>query len=322
MTRADLTSTGTWDPNNWVTHLPDGGLVGTSGNVAAIAQWLSRVMDETLSTHLTFTAHPVNQEKWEGVAKNVVQRRVRSTLGHNKDGKAEGIGENVVSLKPVKDDRDCPHCVNQAGMKHCLEDCICACPKGFLAGCILCDSVNHSMDACALFQKTTLAEKVNWLVVKRANKPALKSEVPWHKVLHEFCMSSEFDADMFQGFPWTGLFAVDRYNRTNKTYLPGIQRKFDASRNFPLPVDDYTKSFKDIWETYWKKQGLPWPEEGLGPLEEEMVNFDDFAEDAGPDGGFSDNDFDDFVNQTGTLTSAPPASGCGDGSGNPVDFTS
>ncbi|KAJ4113301.1 hypothetical protein NW768_011584 [Fusarium equiseti] len=281
MTRADITSPGTRDPNNWVTHLPDGGLVGTSRNIEGIAQWLSRMADETSSTLITFTAHPVNQEKWEDVAKNAVQRRVRSTLGRDKDGKLEGIGENVGSLKPVKDEKNCPHCVNKAGLKHCLEYCISACSKGVVFGCVLCNTINHATDDCILFKGMNLTEKVDWLVNKRANKPPLKTKTPWYVVLHQYCMSPEFDADKIQGFPWSRPWTRHLYAEKNKTYLFSVQKRYDANRKFPLKCDPCTETFAAIWRTYWEEDRLQWPD-AIGIMDQDMTNDTNDTADLAP----------------------------------------
>ncbi|KAJ4011531.1 hypothetical protein NW752_008537 [Fusarium irregulare] len=269
--RADQHNAADGNPNNWVASLHNRGLIGTTPHTQGIAAYAENLMRERGCKNITFMLIPTDQKDWESVAKNEVQRRVRKADGLADNGKPQGIGENEGSLKPAKDEQDCPHCVKAIGVRHGLVDCISSCSKGELVGCIICNKINHNTDDCMLFKGMNLTEKVEWLVTKRANKPPLMTKVPWFRVLHQWCMSPEYDANEIKGFPWTKTWTRHRHNEKNKTYLYSIQKRYDADRKFPLKVDPSTENFAAIWTTFWEVLDLPWPN-AIGIKDQKMGN--------------------------------------------------
>ncbi|KAF0641668.1 hypothetical protein FPSE5266_10359 [Fusarium pseudograminearum] len=281
MTKFINTSVGDGNPTEWFADSNDGGFWGVGTDSKSVVYLVERLMKENKTTSFDFHFIPNNTEMWDNVANNAVQKRVVNNSGRTDDGKPQGLPPVEGSLNQAKAEEDCPYCDRKG---HALVDCFCKYPKGELFGCVCCNSKEHLADDCMLFQSMNLAEKVDWLVVKRANKPPVHTKEPWYVTLHKYCMSESFDRGAFRGFPWTIEFARKSYKGVlNLDTLTTRQRKLDETRKKIKPlVDPLTRGFEQVSSTYWQPLGLPWPNafksKDVVSQDVEMLGIDDIDE--------------------------------------------
>ncbi|RBR21421.1 uncharacterized protein FIESC28_04958 [Fusarium coffeatum] len=211
-----------------------------------------------------------NLDRFNAVQKNETQSRVSKNNGRDENNLPAGL----VVPKRAEGKGDCPFC--PAG-KHRLINCIVRCPEGVLSGCAICNSQSHGPGKCNAFKNMTLRDKVEWLVVKRARKSALRTEKPWYLWLHDWCNSSSYDEDLIKGFPWSVDFTKATSRKKGGKYIRATQEKYDATHDgLNLPVDPATENFRMVWKTYWEPLRLAWPSVfGQNEEDEEMSESSD-----------------------------------------------
>ncbi|KAJ4011520.1 hypothetical protein NW752_008524 [Fusarium irregulare] len=246
------------------------GIWAVTADEYAALELVRSVKRTTGNRAVCLEVYSYNLDRFNAVQKNEIQSRVSKNNGRD----ANGFPAGLVVPKKTEGKSDCPCCPEG---KHRLINCIVRCPEGVLSGCAICNSRSHLPDKCNAFKNMTLRDKVEWLVVKRARKPALRTEKPWYLWLHEWCNSSSYDDDLIKGFPWSVPFTKDTSRKKGGKYIRATQEKYDSTHDgLNLPVDPATENFRMVWKTYWKPLNLAWPSVlGQNEEDEEMVDSSD-----------------------------------------------
>ncbi|KAK1714095.1 uncharacterized protein BDZ83DRAFT_550747, partial [Colletotrichum acutatum] len=75
---------------------------------------------------------------------------------------------------------------------------------GSIGGCPLCNSKMHCWDQCSRAQSLSTRIKAELIVLRRANKPPIRSRLPFIKVLQDALDKSfEYLFAEAPGMPWT-----------------------------------------------------------------------------------------------------------------------
>ncbi|KAF5668076.1 hypothetical protein FHETE_5342 [Fusarium heterosporum] len=218
------------------------------------------VLKSTPCSEYIITIQPVQPERLESIKSKATMTR---TVTHDRSG-PDGKPLFTPGYVPVKRIDKCASC---GSTTHLLATCLRA-VRGFIAGCPICNSQTHSVDDCRGFKEMSLAEKVQLLVTKRGNMPAIWSKAKWYMLLHEYCGTAEFkDAEDITAFPWSTAFTKRFVSKDGGKSLAEGQKKFDAGEqtNGTMEVDPATSSYEAIFELYWKKNHI-WPP-NLGHLD-------------------------------------------------------
>ncbi|CAG7563839.1 unnamed protein product [Fusarium equiseti] len=253
---------------NWYTGSYPPGFWGVAPDEHTLNQGMMRAYHdlslERGTSDIGWTMFIQDLDRFDAVKKNEIESRVLRNTGRAENGQAARLVTSKRTQYPPKARDDCPFCPRGG---HGLIDCIVNVPEGEseLDGCPICNSLNHLPSNCHAFRNMSLRDKVIWSVVKRANKPALKTTTPWYVMLHEWCNIVTYDSGLINGFPWSKRFTEIMKNERTWLYLPQLQDEYDADHEVEvLPVDPATASFYMIWKTYWEPEGLAWPSV-LGP---------------------------------------------------------
>ncbi|UZP41624.1 hypothetical protein NXS19_009440 [Fusarium pseudograminearum] len=153
MTKFINTSVGDGNPTEWFADSNDGGFWGVGTDSKSVVYLVERLMKENKTTSFDFHFIPNNTEMWDNVANNAVQKRVVNNSGRTDDGKPQGL----------------PRLKDLSIRRRLRRIALTVIGKGML-WLIAFASIQRSMN---------LAEKVDWLVVKRANKPPVHTKEPW-----------------------------------------------------------------------------------------------------------------------------------------------
>lgn len=243
--------------NNWYTGTANKGLWIHSETGTGLDKMAKRLKDDNPeATGFVITMSAILPGKFDAIERDHTQKIVMNNDFRDKDNKPVGLFGRDIMLpserKPVAQG-DCEACGSD---KHVLSDCLIRGYKGFVSGCTICNSRSHSVDACDEFKAMSLLEKVQTLVQARANRPPVKTSTPWWRYLHEFCDGDEFVPDVAVDFPWSKTFCVERGWKGMKK----IQEDFDANREgYKFERDPSLSTFRQIFNTYWRGDGLPWP---------------------------------------------------------------
>ncbi|OHW94327.1 hypothetical protein CSPAE12_07077 [Colletotrichum incanum] len=153
---------------------------------------------------------------------DVDYRRIRPPFeGKVKMSKEEATLNEVTTIQSLDGDRFHEDNVcNQCGhFGHWLGDCIYPDDGGFIMGCPVHNAKGHTWDDCPEAKKMSLKRKIMYLILRRRNKPAIRSTQPWialvklalQQGLEEYCWgpsvwTREFVMKMIRGpqagHPW------------------------------------------------------------------------------------------------------------------------
>ena len=290
---------------NWWTTTPQGCVWGVTQDENAVLDRFRQARNETYARNIGYILIPQDPVAFEEIKRNETQSRVVKSNGRDDNGQPAGLVAPKTTQIPVEANDNCPWCP-QGG--HSLINCIYACPAGELEGCAICNTQSHIPMTCDVFENMSLRDKVIWSVVKRANKPALRTRDPWYVMLHEWCNIVTYDSDLIKGFPWSKGFAQYLFREQRRLNILALQNRYDANRDrHVLPVDPATASFYMVWKTYWEPEGLAWPSVLGQNADAENTRGDDVDRDVSPDSEF--NGFDDFGSQAGAVSVFPPQVG-------------
>ncbi|KAH7262919.1 hypothetical protein BKA59DRAFT_505938 [Fusarium tricinctum] len=218
------------------------------------------------------TITPVDDDHFKLVKANATHSQITLDNGRTREGKVAIIPQ-LVTREPVASGDQCPICGKRS---HDFTLCLKA-PKGYIVGCPVCSSRDHKLDDCQAFNDMSLAEKVTSVVTQRGSMPAFQSSKPWYMWLHEHCNSPGFTkSEAITAFPWSKPFAIKFRTEQNGNKLAAVQKSFDAdpSKREVLPQDPATRSYKAIFNTYWKPAKLAWPQ-AIGNLDAQDEEMDD-----------------------------------------------
>lgn len=230
--------------------------------------------------HVAIT--PIDDDRFKSVKSNATRSLILSSNGRDREGKIAIIPQ-FVTREPVASADNCHICGKSShGFTTCLKP-----PKGSIIGCPVCSSRDHKLDDCQVFNDMSLADKVNSVVTQRGNMPAFQSSKPWYMWLHEYCSSPGFaKSKAITAFPWSKPFAIKFRTEQNGNKLGAVQKSFDAdpSKREVLPQDPATRSYKAIFNTYWRSAKLAWPQAigNLDAQDEDMVDAQDEEDEIPP----------------------------------------
>lgn len=246
---------------NWYTPSYPPGFWGVAPDEHTLNQGMVKayhhLSQEAGTSDVGWTMFIQDPDRFDAVKKNEVESRVLRNTGRAANGQVASLVTPKKTEYPPKGGDDCPFCPRGG---HALIDCIVNVPEGEgeLDGCPICNSLDHLPSNCDVFRDMSPRQKVIWSVVKRANKPPLKTGTPWWVFLHDWCNIVTYDPTLINGFPWSKRYTEIMKNHQTWLHLPQLQDEYDADREV-LPVDPATASFYMIWKTYWEPEGLAWP---------------------------------------------------------------
>ncbi|KAJ0160881.1 hypothetical protein CTA2_7141 [Colletotrichum tanaceti] len=101
--------------------------------------------------------------------------------GKVKMKKEEAALHEITTIESLERDRfHEDNICNQCGhFDHWLGDCVFPDDGGFIMGCPIHNAKSHTWDDCPDAKKMSLERKIMYLIVRRRNKPAIRSTQPW-----------------------------------------------------------------------------------------------------------------------------------------------
>ncbi|KAL0767680.1 hypothetical protein CaCOL14_009919 [Colletotrichum acutatum] len=141
---------------------------------------------------------------------DITQRTVAPYLGKYALSEDEQIRIQLHGTEVFKRDdryREQNTCANCGHHGHWLGDCAFPDDDGSIGGCPLCNSKMHCWDQCSRAQSLSTRIKAELIVLRRANKPPIRSRLPFIKVLQDALDKSfEYLFAEAPGMPWTMEF--------------------------------------------------------------------------------------------------------------------
>ncbi|KAF5543376.1 hypothetical protein FNAPI_9698 [Fusarium napiforme] len=266
--------------DNYMCKFPQQEIQGVISTEEQLLQMFRDCKRSSGIDQLVIGMRPVDHDMWNTVNASKVHESVIPSSGRTRYGTSEALSRLSLASRVTRPANQ-TNCLFCKSTEHGMENCLGA-PKGDLPFCFLCCTQDHTLDACGKFTNMSLTAKVEYLVVGRTNKPALRTKVQWFEWLHTYCCSDEFDGTILTGFPWSKAHArfINKDNE-GKT-LVDLQKAYDdackAGEVYELPEDPATATLDKIDSVYWsgKPNGLSRPSV-LGVREEAM---DDAQEEA------------------------------------------
>lgn len=129
--------------------------------------------------------------------------------------------------------------------EHEVVTCLQVDHRGIIDGCPICNSGNHMLEDCATYKALDIMAKLDWLVVKRRNKPTFCTTETWLNLVAE---NFDKNRDSMPGdMPWSTKFAL--YFKTEA--LLDLQQQLDSTGDESLlPTDPATKSWLAAWARF------------------------------------------------------------------------
>ncbi|KXH35795.1 hypothetical protein CSIM01_00509 [Colletotrichum simmondsii] len=141
---------------------------------------------------------------------DITQRTMAPYLGKYALSEDENIRIQLYGTEVLKRDdryREQNTCANCGHHGHWLGDCAFPDDDGSIGGCPLCNSKMHCWDQCSRAQSLSTRIKAELIVLRRANKPPIRSRLPFTKILQDALdKSSEYLFAEAPGMPWTMEF--------------------------------------------------------------------------------------------------------------------
>ncbi|KAF4777547.1 hypothetical protein HER10_EVM0003455 [Colletotrichum scovillei] len=130
-------------------------------------------------------------------------------------------------------------CSNCGHAGHWLGDCVFPDDNGTIMGCPIHNTKLHVLDDCPDLPHMSLQQRVTFTVVRRRNKPAIRSRKPWIELVKE-AMSQGLEELVWAPSVWTQEFVL-RMIHDRKVIQPWLN--FDYGRDLvsKLPVDPETQ---------------------------------------------------------------------------------
>ncbi|KAJ4206462.1 hypothetical protein FSOLCH5_007665 [Fusarium solani] len=144
------------------------------------------------------------------------------------------------------------NCANCGSDKRNMVACL-KVPDGYLAGCILCNNLDHDTDECVVFTNMLFKDQVKLVVYQRGSLPALKIKESWSEWLRKWNRHNKALVVRLPGrFPWTGSFTVDLASRNHGHDCEELQKEYDQHKDTGrLPRDptygDDLGDDLDVW---------------------------------------------------------------------------
>jgi hypothetical protein len=223
--------------DNWYTPTYPPGFWGVAPDEHTLNQSMMQachhLSHERGTSAIGWTLFIQDLDRFDAVKKNEIESRVLKNTGRAENGQVASLVTPKRTQYPPKARGDCPFCPRGGPG---LIDCIVNVAEGEseLDGCPICNSLNHLPFNCHAFRNMSLRDKVIWSVVKRANKPTLKTTTPWYVMLHEWCNNVTYDSGLINGFPWSKEVYRDHEERANLAVpptTPGQVRRRPRSRS-------------------------------------------------------------------------------------------
>ncbi|KAK0371948.1 hypothetical protein CLIM01_10685 [Colletotrichum limetticola] len=130
-------------------------------------------------------------------------------------------------------------CSNCGHAGHWLGDCVFPDDNGTIMGCPIHNTKLHVLDDCPDLPHMSLQQRVTIMVVRRRNKPAIRSRKPWIEFVKE-AMGQGLEELVWAPSVWTQEFVL-RMIHDRKAHQPWLD--FDYGRDLvsKLPVDPETQ---------------------------------------------------------------------------------
>ncbi|KAK1708938.1 hypothetical protein BDP67DRAFT_442217 [Colletotrichum lupini] len=130
-------------------------------------------------------------------------------------------------------------CSNCGHAGHWLGDCVFPDDNGTIMGCPIHNTKLHVLDDCLDLPHMSLQQRVTIMVVRRRNKPAIRSRKPWIEFVKE-AMGQGLEELVWAPSVWTQEFVL-RMIHDRKAHQPWLD--FDYGRDLvsKLPVDPETQ---------------------------------------------------------------------------------
>ncbi|KAG5757432.1 hypothetical protein H9Q70_000082 [Fusarium xylarioides] len=251
-------------------YKPDGGMSGVLRLGGEAVQMLQRTQENTGASRIWCDMHPLVDNANELARRRNLTRVIDHTgspslgLGHSAglSGDKKKKEEKKPAVVEHMGDEQGPRCVLCEKKTHDINTCLDQ-PSGEVVACVLCHDKAHSLDSCAHYRSMSTEQRLVLVVGGRAGLPPLMASDNWWDVL--LCWL-EGDTSKGQalpdGFPWTIDHAKELSHRTRGRYVKELQLTFDSQGHDRkvLPVDPRTATIVDVYNTYWKKQELAWPQ--------------------------------------------------------------
>ena len=192
---------------------------------------------------------PIAHDAWVKYKKK--KETVRNTRKHSAGpgSIAMAVDYREWSFKESRQDQDVPEpitCPECNSPNHRLERCLSANKEGALNGCPACHNLGHNLDECGSWMNASPWERVEWLIYKRANKPAFQTNISWFSLLKEF-LEENPEEEKPKALPWSKAFALSM-----RMDVDAIQADYDNHRDdSKLPVDPATKDWETACQTFY-----------------------------------------------------------------------
>ncbi|KXH31433.1 hypothetical protein CSIM01_04052 [Colletotrichum simmondsii] len=130
-------------------------------------------------------------------------------------------------------------CSNCGHAGHWLGDCVFPDDNGTIMGCPIHNTKLHVLDDCPDLPYMSLQQRVTTIVVRRRNKPAIRSRKPWIELVKE-ATGQGLEELVWAPSVWTQNFVL-RMIHDRKAHQPWLD--FDYGRDLvsKLPVDPETQ---------------------------------------------------------------------------------
>ncbi|KPM34775.1 hypothetical protein AK830_g11795 [Neonectria ditissima] len=127
-----------------------------------------------------------------------------------------------------------------------LIGCLSARDNGFMPGCPRCNTIRHDVKRCEAIQDMGMINKIDLLLVKRANMPPFNGDEPWFRLFKKFHRSNQ-DQGVPMRFPWSRQFAKSKLQDVGSLQAE-LDNHHDQSR---LLVDPATKDWQSVITTFF-----------------------------------------------------------------------
>lgn len=130
-------------------------------------------------------------------------------------------------------------CSNCGHAGHWLGDCVFPDDNGTIMGCPIHNTKLHVLDDCPDLPHMSLQQRVTTIVVRRRNKPAIRSRKPWIELVKE-AMGQGLEELVWAPSVWTQEFVL-RMIHNRKALQPWLDFDYGQDLVSKLPVDPETQ---------------------------------------------------------------------------------
>ncbi|GJC86948.1 hypothetical protein ColLi_09786 [Colletotrichum liriopes] len=172
---------------------------------------------------------------------DVDYRRIRPPFeGKVKMRKGEAALNEVTTIQSLEGDRFHEDNVcNQCGhFGHWLGDCVYPDDGGFILGCPIHNAKGHTWDDCPDAKKMSLERKIMYLILRRRNKPAIRSAQPWIALVKQ-ALQQGLEESCWGPSVWTQEFVM-KMVRGPKAGHPWLNFSYGRQLISSLPKDPET----------------------------------------------------------------------------------